>query len=150
MAASPKKRSKKYTKKAVHIPMLKDMRNSIAFKMHAAVASLQLEPSATYANEVSRQLAIMTGAIDYQSNIRISDRDEPACKAIVSALAAMESVGKRYDEKKAWGLSGDEITTLKQAAARFDEVLKAIPADVYIASERFVNEVLDDHFHDRA
>lgn len=147
MAASPPKRKKVYRERVAHVPMLSGMRNRIALQMHSAVLSLQHHPNSDTADEVAKQLAIMTGAIDYQSpKVRISQRDEPHCRAIVAALAAMESIEKRYTEKGVYGVSGDELATLKAASARFDEALKDIPLNVYQASYIFVEQALKPHF----
>lgn len=146
MAASPPKRKKKHRERVAHVPMFRDMRNRIAARMHMAVSNLQLTPTKDTANDVAKQLAIMTGAIDYISPVNISNRQEPECKAIVAALAAMVCIEKRHDEKGVWGVTGDEINSLKAAAARFDEVLKTIPANVYEATEIFVEQTLRNHF----
>ena len=147
MAASPPKRNKKHRERIAHIPMLSSMRNRIAMQMHMAVSNLQLQPNSDTANEVAKQLAIMTAAIDYQSpKIRISLRDEPHCRAILAALAVMESIGKRHTEKGVYGFTGDEMGILKAASARFDEALKSIPANVYEASRIFVEQALKSHF----
>lgn len=147
MAASPPKRNKKHRERVAHVPMLSGMRNRIALQMHSAVLSLQHDPNSDTANEVAKQLAIMTAAIDYQSpKVRISQRDEPHCRAIVAALHAMESIEKRHTEKGVYGFTGDEMATLKAASARFDEALNDIPFNVYQASYLFVEQSLDEHF----
>lgn len=144
--ASPKKRNKTHRPRTVHIPMLADMRNTIATRMHIAVAELQRAPSVDSANEVAKQLAIMTAAVDYQSPVRISDRLDPECIAICCALKAMENIEQRKEVYGKVGISGDEMVALKKAAARFDEVLKRIPMNVYEASRIFVEQALDPHY----
>lgn len=146
MVGSPPKRNKKHRERVAHIPMFSDMRNRIAARMHMAVSNLQITPTKETANDVAKQLAIMTGAIDYMSPVNISNRQEPECKAIVAALASMVFIEKRHEEKGVWGVTGDEINSLKSAAARFDEVLKTIPANVYEATEIFVEQALKPHF----
>lgn len=124
------------------IPMMAETRKRIAMTMHMCAEGMVHAPSSAMATEASKQLAIMSAAIDAQSPVGIARRTDAVSLALVAALAVMQSVEARHDAGKNWGVTGEEAKTLRAAAARFDEALRRVPFNVYEAARIFVEEML--------
>lgn len=125
-----------------HIPIMKATRDRIALAMGASVETFVHRPSSAAATETAKHLAIMTAAIDWGSSIRIGERTDMPSKAIVAALAAMESIEQRHDARDAWELTKDEARTMRFAASEFDKALRMVPFNVYEAARIFVEQAL--------
>lgn len=117
-------------------------RNRIALAMRMSAETMISAPSSTAATECAKNLAIITAAIDWGSDIRIGQRTDPASRAIVAALDAMEAIQARYDLVKKWGVGGNDAVALRNAAAQFDAALSRIPFNVYEAARIFVEQQL--------
>lgn len=128
--------------------MDKGVRDSIAMSMHMAVEVLLAAPDSKVFTDVTKQLAIMSAAVDYGASVRIKDRTDDYARAICSALEACEGIQARHAAKGVWGVSGDEINRLRAAVFHFDEALKLIPWPVYQSAQQFVDERLSQpHIH---
>lgn len=123
-------------------PMDRGSRGEIAMAFYSALLALEHDPSSSTINEVARQLAILTAAIDTLSSTRINLRTDAPSKALIAALAVVEAMDARNDAGQGWSLAPDELASLRDCAARFDEALRRVSFDAYEAARVLVDTQL--------
>ena len=123
-------------------PMDKGSRGEIAMTFYGALIALAHTIGSSTFNEVTRQLAILTAAIDTCSSIRIGMRTDDDSKALIAALAVVEAMDARNDAGEGWTLPPDELATLHECAARLDEALSRVSFAAYEEARNFVDTAL--------
>ena len=117
---------KAYRQKPIHVPMMRESRDSLAMQLHARIESLILAPSIDSCNEVSKVLATMA-----EAGMKSDSLD--------AATEAVNSVIDRWERVKRIGVSAQEAETLRQSAGRLDVLLPSIPVNVLKAARAMVS-----------
>lgn len=123
-------------------PMDPGSRGEIAMTFYGALIALAHTPGYSTVNEVARQLAILTAAIDTRSSVRINLRTDDDSKALIAALAVVEAMDARNDAGDGWTLPPDELEALHECAARLDEALSRVSFAAYDEARKFVDTAL--------
>lgn len=140
--AGNKKPRKPRTLRHALVPMTAGGADNIATRLHVGISAFIAEPSLTAARLSTRNLMIMTLAVDYQGAMNIKSRVDGAALAIKSALSAHEAIADRHDRMDGrWGMTELEAQTLRAAASLLDGELKRIPFNVWNAAEQEVDKL---------
>jgi hypothetical protein len=146
------KRTKKYTPKMVLVPKLiprvtaAQAYPDMALHFHLKLVAAIQEPAIATINQMSHELAVIAGAMSYESNCRpLLGRKDMEALAIMSAIKVLESIVDRHTRTGKVFVSELEGKSLVAAANGIASVLERVSKVSYETAlfevDGFINEM---------